>query len=115
MARDGIALDDVTAATREAVTLDGQVMGLPCVNVSNMLLFRRDLLERHGLSVPQSWDEVKAVAGRLQAAVRRDGAPSSMASRPAALPAAATRSGRSRASLPPTARPGSMRPALRRP
>jgi ABC-type glycerol-3-phosphate transport system substrate-binding protein len=74
MARDGITLDDVTAATREAVTLDGQVLGLPCVNVSNMLLFRRDLLDRHKLSVPQSWDEVKEVAGTLQEAVRKDGA-----------------------------------------
>jgi ABC-type glycerol-3-phosphate transport system substrate-binding protein len=75
MTRDGIVLDDVTAATREAVTLDGEVLGLPCVNVSNMLLFRRDLLDRHGLSVPQSWDELKEVAGRLQEAVRKDGAP----------------------------------------
>jgi ABC-type glycerol-3-phosphate transport system substrate-binding protein len=73
MDRDGIVLDDVTAATREAVTLDGQVLGLPCVNVSNMLLYRRDLLERYGLPVPQSWDELKEVAGRLQDAVRRDG------------------------------------------
>jgi ABC-type glycerol-3-phosphate transport system substrate-binding protein len=75
MARDGIVLDDVTAATRTAVTLDGQVLGLPCVNVSNMLLYRRDLLERYGLPVPQSWGEVKEVAGRLQDAVRRDGSP----------------------------------------
>ncbi len=73
MARDGIGLDDVTAATREAVTLDGEVLGLPCVNVSNMLLYRRDLLERYGLAVPQSWAEVKEVAGRLQEAVRKDG------------------------------------------
>ena len=75
MARDGITLDDVTAATRAAVTLDRQVLGLPCVNVSNMLLYRRDLLERYGLPVPQSWDELKEVAGRLQDAVRRDGSP----------------------------------------
>ena len=75
MARDGITLDDVTPATRAAVTLDRQVLGLPCVNVSNMLLYRRDLLERYGLPVPQSWDELKDVAGRLQDAVRRDGSP----------------------------------------
>ena len=75
MARDGITFDDVTAATRAAVTLDRQVLGLPCVNVSNMLLYRRDLLERYGLPVPQSWDELKEIAGRLQDAVRRDGSP----------------------------------------
>lgn len=74
MTRDGIDLEDVTPATREAVTLDGQVIGLPCVNVTNLVLYRRDLLERHGLPVPQSWDELKDVAGRLQRAERAAGA-----------------------------------------
>ena len=69
-------LDDVTPATREAVTLDGQVIGLPCVNVCNLLLYRRDLLDRHGLSVPQSWTELRDVAARLQAAERARVAPS---------------------------------------
>ena len=46
LARDWVTLDDVTAETRRAVTLDGQVIGLPCCNVSNFLLYRRDLLER---------------------------------------------------------------------
>src|SRR4051794_41441288 len=73
MERDGIGLEDVTLATREAVTLGGEVLGLPCVNVSNMLLFRRDLLERHGLPVPQDWARLERVAAALQAAVRRGG------------------------------------------
>ena len=72
MERDGITLDDVTPATREAVTLGGEVLGLPCVNVANMLLYRRDLLERHGLPVPQDWAGLERVATALQAAVRRD-------------------------------------------
>lgn len=70
MARDGITLDDVTPATREAVTFDGQVIGLPCINVGNLVLYRRDLLDRHGLPVPQSWGELRGVAERLQAAER---------------------------------------------
>lgn len=74
MARDGITLDDVTPATREAVTLDGQVIGLPCVNVCNLVLYRRDLLDRHGLPVPQSWAQLRDVAGRVQAAERTAGA-----------------------------------------
>lgn len=74
MARDGLALDDVTPATREAVTLDGQVIGLPCVNVCNLVLYRRDLLDRHGLPVPQSWAQLRDVAGRVQAAERAAGA-----------------------------------------
>jgi multiple sugar transport system substrate-binding protein len=73
MARDGIALDDVTAETRRAVTLDGDAIGLPCCNVSNFLLYRRDLLDRYSLPVPQSWGELKDVGQKLQNAVRRDG------------------------------------------
>ncbi|MCB1498995.1 MAG: extracellular solute-binding protein [Bauldia sp.] len=74
MARDGVTLDDVTAETRRVVTVDGAVIGLPCINVCNLLLYRRDLLERYSLPVPQSWDAVKTVGLELQAAVRRDGA-----------------------------------------
>src|SRR5436190_11948535 len=73
MAEDGITLDDVTAETRHAVTLNGEVIGLPCCNVCNMLLYRRDLLERYSLAVPQSWEEVKSVGLALQDAVRKDG------------------------------------------
>src|SRR4029078_4094819 len=72
MARDGIALDDVTADTRRAVTLDGQVIGLPCCNVSNFLLYRRDLLDRYTLTFPQSWSEHKDIRCRLTTAGRRD-------------------------------------------
>jgi ABC-type glycerol-3-phosphate transport system substrate-binding protein len=72
MRRDGITLDDVTEETRRAATLDGAVIGLPCISVVNLLLYRRDLLERCGLPVPQTWDEVKSVGLALQAAVRRD-------------------------------------------
>jgi multiple sugar transport system substrate-binding protein len=74
MAQAGVGLDDVTAATREAVTLDGEVIGLPCVNVTSLLLYRRDLLEQHGLAVPQSWDELKSAGEALQAAERTAGA-----------------------------------------
>ena len=73
MARDAVTLDDVTAETRRAVTLDGSVIGLPCCNVCNLLLYRRDLFDRYSLPVPQSWTEVKSVGLDLQTAVRRDG------------------------------------------
>jgi multiple sugar transport system substrate-binding protein len=75
MARDGVTLDDVTAETRRAVTLDGTVIGLPCCNVTNLLLYRRDLLDRYSLPIPQSWSELKDIGQNLQAAVRRDGTP----------------------------------------
>ena len=72
MARDGITLDDYTPATVGAATYSGACIGLPCVNVSSMLLYRRDLLDRYGLPVPASWDELKQVGSELQDAVRRD-------------------------------------------
>lgn len=74
MARDGITLDDATAETRRVLTYEGEVIGLPCINVSNLLLYRRDLLDRYALPVPQSWAEVKLVGEQLQNAVRRDSA-----------------------------------------
>jgi ABC-type glycerol-3-phosphate transport system substrate-binding protein len=74
MARDGITLADVTPATRDAVTLDGEVIGLPCVNVCNLVLYRRDLVERHGQPVPQSWAQLKEVASAVQTAERKAGA-----------------------------------------
>src|SRR5688572_3523162 len=73
MARDGVTLADVTPETRRAATLDGAVIGLPCCNVINLLLYRRDLLDRYSLPVPQSWDELKSVGQELQSAVRREG------------------------------------------
>lgn len=73
MTRDGITLDDVTPATRQAVTLDGNVIGLPCINTCSLLLYRRDLLEKHGLPVPQSWAQLGEVAARLQEGERKSG------------------------------------------
>lgn len=72
MARDRVTLDDVTAETRRAVTLAGDVIGLPCCNVCNLLLYRRDLLDRYSLPVPQNWADVKSIGQDLQNAVRRD-------------------------------------------
>lgn len=72
MARDGVTLADCTPATVEAAVYRGACIGLPCVNVSSMLLYRKDLLARYGLPAPASWDELKAVGTALQDAVRRD-------------------------------------------
>lgn len=73
MRAEGMTLDHVTPATASLVTRGSAVLGLPCINVSSMLLCRRDLLERYGLPVPSSWQELHDVADELQTAVRRDG------------------------------------------
>lgn len=73
MRAEGMTLEHVTPANASLVTQREAVLGLPCVNVSSMLLCRRDLLERYGLPVPSSWEQLHAVAGELQTAMRRDG------------------------------------------
>lgn len=72
LAAEGMTLDHVTPATRQAVSRGAAVLGLPCINVCSMLLIRRDYLERYGLDVPADWAGLKEVAAQMQAAVRRD-------------------------------------------
>ncbi|MHA1553733.1 MAG: ABC transporter substrate-binding protein [Alphaproteobacteria bacterium] len=72
MRRDGISLNQVSEATRHAVMQNESVLGLPCINTCSMLLYRRDLFDRYGLSAPSDWEELEQVAGELQQAVRRD-------------------------------------------
>jgi ABC-type glycerol-3-phosphate transport system substrate-binding protein len=73
MRANNLNLDDVTHATRQAAMQGEKVLGLPCVNVSGSLLYRRDLFEKYGLQVPQTWEELKSVAAELQSAVRSAG------------------------------------------
>jgi len=73
MRAEKLRLNDVTEATRQSAMQDEKVLGLPCVNVSGALLYRRDLFEQYGLQIPQTWDELKSVASELQSAVRSDG------------------------------------------
>lgn len=73
MVRDALTLDNVSDATRHAVTYGSAIVGLPCVNVSSMVMYRADLLEKYGLPVPSDWAELKEVAASLQNAARRDG------------------------------------------
>jgi len=73
MRAEKLRLNDVTEATRQSAMQDEKVLGLPCVNVSGALLYRRDLFEQYGLHIPQTWDELMSVASELQSAVRSDG------------------------------------------
>src|SRR4051794_41749634 len=71
MERDGVGLDGVTPATREAVTLGGEVLGLPCVNVANMLLYRRGPPPRPRRPVPHERARHRPGAGGPPGAGRR--------------------------------------------
>jgi sorbitol/mannitol transport system substrate-binding protein len=73
IAADGYALDDFPAAALDAVSDRGQIWGLPYCFVSNVLIYRADLFEKHGVGVPQTLDELTAAAIAVQEGERADG------------------------------------------
>jgi ABC-type glycerol-3-phosphate transport system substrate-binding protein len=73
VAADGYSLDDFTPQAIAALSDRGSLYGLPYCDVSNVLLYRADLFEKHGVAVPGTMDELMAAALEIQAAVRADG------------------------------------------
>ncbi len=73
VAADSYSLDDFEPAALEAVSLHGKLYGIPYCDVSNVLIYRHDLFERYGISVPQNLDELTISALEIQKAVRADG------------------------------------------
>ena len=54
----------------EANTVDGKVVALPAFADAMFLYYRKDLLEKHGVQPPQTWDELAAAAKKVTAAER---------------------------------------------
>lgn len=54
-------------------TVAGRLVALPWFVDVGLLYYRRDLLEKHGLPVPRSWQELTETAGRIQKAERKEG------------------------------------------
>lgn len=73
IARDGYPLDDFPEAAIEALSDGGRIWGLPYCFVSNVLIYRGDLFEKHSIEVPQTLDELTAAAVAVQEAERADG------------------------------------------
>jgi ABC-type glycerol-3-phosphate transport system substrate-binding protein len=73
IAADGYSLDDFPQSAIDAVSDGGRVWGLPYCHVSNVLIYRADLFERHGIAVPETLDELTAAAVAVQEAERADG------------------------------------------
>jgi multiple sugar transport system substrate-binding protein len=62
MARErGKDLSDFPAGLREAFSYEGTMYVLPFESNPMVMVYRKDLLEQHGLSVPETWDEYRNV------------------------------------------------------
>lgn len=66
LAAKGIATDRYPRPFMNAGTVEGQVYGLPVRASVQVLYYRKDLFEKHGLRAPATWDEAAAAARTLQ-------------------------------------------------
>jgi ABC-type glycerol-3-phosphate transport system substrate-binding protein len=71
--RDGFDIEDFPTAALDCYSVGGEVYGVPYMAMANVLIYRKDLLDRYELPVPQTWDQLRRVALNAQAALRRDG------------------------------------------
>ena len=44
------------------LSVAGEVYGVPYMAMANVLIYLKDLLDRYGLPVPQTWEELRRVA-----------------------------------------------------
>nr|WP_297462026.1 ABC transporter substrate-binding protein [uncultured Halomonas sp.] len=54
-------------------TIDGRLVAMPWFTDAGVLYYRKDLLEAYGHEVPETWQEMTAVASDIQAAEREAG------------------------------------------
>jgi multiple sugar transport system substrate-binding protein len=62
----GIPLDRWPAAHLRQGQVGGQLYGLPSRGHVQLMFFRKDIFEKHGLRAPQTWDEMVETGRRIQ-------------------------------------------------
>ncbi|MFD6969774.1 ABC transporter substrate-binding protein [Streptomyces sp. NPDC059979] len=56
------------AGVRDLVTFGGKTWSVPFDATPQVYFYRKDLFEKHGVSVPKTWDEYRAAAEKIKAA-----------------------------------------------
>ena len=69
---EGVDMAQYLPAYAEANTVDGKVVALPAFADAMFLYYRTDLLEKHGIAVPTTWEELRAAAKKVQEAEGSD-------------------------------------------
>jgi len=62
---DEYDLDDIPENMWDAATINGKVMGIPITSNTFQLIYREDLFEKHGIEVPETYEEVISAAQKL--------------------------------------------------
>ena len=57
-------------AYRRSNVIDGRIAALPAFADAMLLYYRRDLLDKHGVSIPRTWQDLQAAARRVLDAER---------------------------------------------
>ena len=57
--------DQFIPSTIDALTIDGELYGLPYNSNARVLLYRKDILKKHGLEVPKTWEDLLSVASAI--------------------------------------------------
>ncbi len=68
----GVAADHFPSIV-ESQTVDGKLVALPFFTDAPALYYRKDLLEKHGVEVPATWEDLTAAAQQIQDAERAEG------------------------------------------
>ncbi|GHC72693.1 ABC transporter substrate-binding protein [Limoniibacter endophyticus] len=70
---DGVDMSVYLPAYAEANTVDGEVVALPAFSDAMFLYYRKDLLEKHGVEVPKTWEELRASTKKILEAEGTEG------------------------------------------